>query len=375
MSYRLTKIQLESSVYYCGAGIDFQPILRFADVVENFIYVTAGLTKDDFLNCVDDFIKDTHEELNKNDSSLEKISTSNISINEIEHPISGRLISGKPDYFSQDDYNNYLQSMRQFIEKKNEFHLEICFVLKIGNIEKSVRLFHLSGEALATYDMIYRRQHIAPKVFISIQTGSIEIPSRFSNRLFELSKVRPKIWLRGLSRNSDDRLGHIYSDSEVFNKNGLFSERVGEYRKWKVLTSGSINSILNLDKNFRIVKAYGEKEFWNKFNKINSISKQGLTINKILGGYDHTSMSTNYNIVKTNFPLSKISEIELEASELYNCNKTSLKNKVRVCITPGGFECFEAMLEPFFESFLINLEWELQIDIYYINKCDFNREF
>ena len=375
MSYRLTKIQLESSVYYCGAGIDFQPILRFGDVVENFIYVTAGLTKNEFLNGIDEFIKNTQEELNKNDSTLEKISTSNISINEIEHPISTRLILGKPDYFSQNDYDNYLHSNRQFIDKKDEFHLEICFNLKIGNIERSIRLFHLSGEALATYDIIYRRQNIAPKVFISIQTGLIEIPSRFSNRLFELSLVKPKIWLRGVWTNTDDRLNHIHADIEVFNKNGIFNQRIGEYRNWQVLNSVSINSHYNSNKKYRIVKAYGEKEFWNKFNKTISFSKQGITINKILGGYDHTTMSDNYNIIKENFPLIKISEIVSEASEYYRCNINSEENKVRVCIVPGGFECFEAILQPFFESFLINLEWELHIDIYYINKSDFNREF
>jgi hypothetical protein len=375
MSYRLTKIQLESSIYYCGAGIDFQPILRFGDVVENFIYVTAGLTKNEFLNGIDEFIKNTHEELNKNDSSLEKISTSNISINEIEHPMSTRIIFGKPDYFSQNDYDNYLQSMRQFIDKKDEFHLEIFLILKMGNIEKSIRLFHLSGEALATYDLIYRRQNIAPKVFISIQTGLIEIPSRFSNRLFELSKVKPKIWLRGVWTDTDHRLDHMYVDSAVFNKNGIFNQYIGEYRNWQVLNSGSINSHYNSDKKYRIVKAYGESLFWNNFNKTSSFSKQGITINKILGGYDSASMSGNYNIVKTNFPLTKISEIVSEASEYYRCIKNSVENKVKVCIVPGGFECFEAFLQPFFESFLINLEWVLQIDIYYINKSDFNREF
>lgn len=375
MSYRLTKIQLENSVYYCGAGIDFQPILRFGDVVENFIYVTAGLTKNEFLNGIDEFIKNTHEELNKNDSSLEKISTSNISLNEIEHLMSSRIIYGKPDYFSQNDYDNYIQSIQQFIYKKDEFHLEICFILKIGNIEKSIRLFHLSGEALATYDIIYRRQNIAPKVFISIQTGLIEIPSRFSNRLFELSLVKPKIWLRGVWTNTDHRLNHIQADLEVFNKNGIFNQRIGEYRNWQVLNSVSINSHYNSNKKYRIVKAYGEKEFWNKFNKTISFSKQGITINKILGGYDHTSMSENYNIIKENFPLIKISEIVSEVSEYYSCNKNSEENKVKVCIVPGGFECFEVILQPFFESFLINLEWELQIDIYYINKSDFNREF
>ena len=374
MNYRLSKKQLENSVYYCGAGVDFQPILRFGDIVENFVYVTSGLTKNEFLNGIDEFIKNTYGELNKNDSSLKKVSFSSISINEIEHPISTRLILGKPDYFSQDDFDNYLLSIGQFINKQDEFHLEICFILKIGIIEKSIRLFHLSGEALATYDIIYRRQNIAPKVFISIQTGLIEIPSRFSNRLFELSLVKPKIWLRGVWTSTDDRKNHIHADLKVFNTIGIFNQRIGEYRNWQVLNSVSINSNYDLNKKYRKVRAFGEKEFWNKLNKTISFSKQGITINKILGGYDHTSMSENYNIIKEHFPLIKISEIVPEVSEYYRCNKNSVENKVKVCIVPGGFECFECMLQPFFESFNENMEWEIQIDIYYVNKCDYYRD-
>jgi len=56
-SYKLSKSQLEASAYYCGAGIDFQPILRFGDIVMDYVYVTAGLTKVEFLDGVDRFIK------------------------------------------------------------------------------------------------------------------------------------------------------------------------------------------------------------------------------------------------------------------------------------------------------------------------------
>ncbi len=38
MSFKLTKKQLKNSAYYCAARIDFQPILRFGDIVKNFIY-------------------------------------------------------------------------------------------------------------------------------------------------------------------------------------------------------------------------------------------------------------------------------------------------------------------------------------------------
>ena len=373
MSFKLNKKQLESSVYYCGAGIDFQPILRFGDIVENYVYVTAGLIKDEFINGIDDFIKVANEELIKNNSYLAKISVSTISIDEIEHPISSREIHGKPDFFSDDDFNNYLQSLRPFIEANDNFHLEVCFILKIGSVEKVIRLFHLSGEALATYDMLYRRQNIAPKVFISIQTGLIEIPSLFSNRLFELSSVRPKIWLRGAWSNSDD--SRYNTSPKVFDKIGVFNERVGDYRNWRVLTSDSINSSIYSEKKYRVVKAYGEKSIWKKSSKIDSYSKNGIVINKFLKRYDHASMSCNYDIIKEDFPLTRISEISTEAIPFYHGNKKSTENRVRVCIVPGGFECFEASLQPFFDAFLQHLDLELQIDIYYNNKSDFNRIF
>jgi hypothetical protein len=34
MKHKLTKEQLSNCVYYAGAGIDLQPILRFSDVAQ-----------------------------------------------------------------------------------------------------------------------------------------------------------------------------------------------------------------------------------------------------------------------------------------------------------------------------------------------------
>jgi hypothetical protein len=136
-----------------------------------------------------------------------------------------------------------------------------------------------------------------------------------------------------------------------------------------------INSNDNSNKKYRIVRAYGEKSFWDNLTKIKTINKKGLTINRILERFDHDTMSSNYNIVKRSFPLSCISEILSEATEFYYKNSNSLENIVKVCLVPGVYECFEAMIVPFFESFVVNLDWELQIDIYYISKSDFYREF
>lgn len=374
MNYKLTKKQLENSAYYCGAGIDFQPILRLGDVVQDFIYVTVGLTESSFLDGVDKFITKIKENLEHNNSSLEFLYSKPISINEIEHTVSSRLIPKKPEYFSWDDFKEYQLAMKPFIQGKDDFYLELQFKLTIGTIEKEIRLFHLSGEALATYEMLFSRQDIAPKVFISIQTGLIEIPDLFSNKLFELSSTKPKIWLRGSWSGSDIQLQYLL-DKRVFNECGVFNECIGEYRNWEVLNSDLINSNDNSNKKYRIVRAYGEKSFWDNLTKIQTINKKGLTINRILERFDHDTMSSNYNIVKRSFPLSCISEILSEATEFYYKNSNSLENIVKVCLVPGVYECFEAMIVPFFESFVVNLDWELQIDIYYISKSDFYREF
>ncbi len=373
MSFKLTKKQLENSAYYCAAGMDFQPILRFGDIIENFIYVTAGLSKDDFLNGINEFISNIQDELNRNNSSLTLEYILPVSIQDIEHPITNRLVSGKPDYLSQEDYENYLRSMNQFISKTDEFHLEICFKLRIGNIEKEIKLFHLSGEGLATYDIIFRKQDIAPKVFISIQTGLIEIPSRFSNRLFELSSAKPKIWLRGVWDKNENNENNGLFHPEVFNLYGIYNEFIGEYKNWKVDITENIENATDRDKPIRKVKAYGQSSEWID-TKTYSIKKEGLIINKLLRPCPRLEkLAPEYDLIKLHFPFSKIFEIVNEANDFKNQNNDI--NRVRIAILPGGYECFEIMLDDFFENYQRNEQYEIEIDVFYVNKSDIKRDF
>ena len=373
MSFKLTKKQLENSAYYCAAGMDFQPILRFGDIIENFIYVTAGLSKDDFVNGINEFISNIQGELNRNNSSITLESIIPISIQDIEHPTTNRLVSGKPDYLSQEDYENYLRSMNKFISKTDEFHLEICFKLRIGNIEKEIKLFHLSGEGLATYDIIFRKQDIAPKVFISIQTGLIEIPSRFSNRLFELSSAKPTIWLRGVWDKNENNENNGVFHPEVFNLYGIYNESIGEYKNWKVDITENIENATNSDKPIRKVKAYGQSSEWID-TKTYSIKKEGLIINKLLRPCPGLEkLAPEYDLIKLHFPFSKIFEIVNEASDFKKQNNDI--NRVRIAILPGGYECFEIMLDNFFETYQRNEQYEIEIDVFYVNKSDLRRNF
>jgi hypothetical protein len=368
MNYRLTKEELRESAYYCGAGVDLQPLLRFGDVIDNFIYVSVGISKNEFINGLNDFLDNIKSELHAYNSSLEIINSTEFNIEEIEHKKLNRLVHGIPDYFTDNEFKNYIENFKQFYGKTSDYNLEVTFKLKIANFEKTIRLFHLTGEALATYDVIFRKQEIAPKIFISIQTGAIEIPDLFSNRMFELSTEKPKIWLRGIWSEEEYPMFKNYN---VFNTSGLYNESIGEYRNWKVRVANNINSTTNESKQFRIVHAFGQKKEWEDV-ETSVIESNGLTINKILGAYNGT-MQSNYDFTKIHFPISNLFQITELVSEYYLQNQD--KELIKVAILPTGYESFEIILNEFVENYIGNQNFKLVIDIYYVNKSDIKRDF
>jgi hypothetical protein len=368
MSYKLTKEQLSKSAYYCAAGIDLQPLLRFGDVIDDFVYVSVGITKDEFLNGINEFIESLIPQLERDNASLVITSMNEININDIEHTFNNRLVAERPNYFNDDDFKSYIRNFNQFYNKKDDFHLEIIFSLKVGSIEKSIRLFHLSGEALATYDVIYRKQGIAPKLFLSIQSGMIEIPDLFSNKMFELSTSKPKIWIRGVWDSSEFS---SYNYPNVFNTKGYFNEQIGEFRDWKIRIENHIDSTTNDRKPLRIVKAYGTTDEWEIIENI-TLNKPGLTINKILGRYNGT-MATSYDFFSNHFPFSRLFEIQEYFD--FDLNEKVVSNEVKIALIPCGFEAYEIVVKPFFENYVLINGMNLIIDIYYANKADFTRDF
>jgi hypothetical protein len=373
MSYRLTKEQLKESAYYCAAGIDLQPVLRFGDIISDFIYVTVGLSKKELIAGLENFINDLNPSLGDLDAKLEILSVSDINLKEIEHKRPRRLVQEVPDYFTREDFENYQNSIKPFYHRKDDYYLEFNLLLKIGHLERNIRLFHITGEALATYDVIFRKQNIAPKVFISIQTGLIEIPEKISNRMFELSSAKPKVWLRGVWVKSEDSYNESYNDYKpnVFNVAGVFNEQIGEYRGWKVISSSEINSIFNASKTYRIVKAYGLKEEWQNVGTV-EFQSQGLIVNKKFEKYN-SNLAPNYHFNKVHFPLSGLFELHEEIKVFSNENPEI--KEILIAILPSGYESFEVMLNEFMTNYDSSKDFNLTIDIYYINKSDLHRVF
>jgi hypothetical protein len=369
MEFRLTKSQLIKSAFYCAAGIDLQPIVRFGDIIDDFIYVTVGLSKEELISGIESFINDLSEDLDNLNSSLKLLSITDIKNEEIEHPKHNRLVSELPDYFTPEVFGMYQNAVRPFINRQDDYYLEFKLLLKIGHIERQIRLFHLTGEALATYDVIYRKQNIAPKLFISIQTGLIEIPEILSNRMFELSSAKPKIWLRGVwAKRQKDLNGY---KPDIFNPKGIFNEEIGEYRRWKVISNPEINSLLDDAKTYRLVKSYGIKVDWLNIGTV-EIKSNGILVTKRFEKYN-SNLASNYHFNEIHFPLSRLFELYEKVKDYSNENPNV--KEIRIAILPFGYESFEIMLSEFIDKYKMSTSFNLIIDVFYINKSDINRFF
>jgi hypothetical protein len=220
------------------------------------------MTQKEFLRGIDENLQCLSEDLKNCDATLKLLSTVPISISDIEHQVENRLIAGKPKYFSTREFEEYYRAFGQFYNRSHDFYILLTFEYRIGNIIRTIRLFHLSGEALATYDVLFLKQDIAPKIYITIQTNKLELPDGLSNELFKVSKVKPKVWLRGRWSNNEDYLD-FFSRFEFSSPNSLFNVYIGEFINWKICVANQIEGTTDNKKNLRIVRAYGEPHIWN----------------------------------------------------------------------------------------------------------------
>jgi hypothetical protein len=356
-----SKKDLQSCAYYAGAGIDIQPILKFGDYISDFIYVSVGITKIQLIEGIEHCIKLANQNLIN--SSIKILNISDFKITDIEHKPENRLVSSLPDYFEEHQHRNYFENFSQFYNKRDDYNLKFDIELNIGGIIRQIRLIHITGEALATYDVIFRKQQIAPKMFISIQTGLIEIPNNFSNRMFELSATRPKIWLRG---KWNYRLFDETMHNQVFSTEGIYNRRIGEYDYWDANFNYQIDGVTNPENDYRTVKAFGEDSVWKYPNGYQVILKnEGIIINKNLGLY--FERKDYYHSVKRHFELTRMDEIY---QEFLNSDEQTY----RVVITPGGYEMYELYLQAFVKNFNPIKDRLLHIDIFYEHISDLIRD-
>lgn len=370
--YLLNKKQLSESIYYCGAGVDLQPLLRFGDIITDYVYVSTDIGKKELINGINTYV----ERLNFNGDSILMVNDiQEIKLSDIEHKLQDQLIA-KPNYFNDEQFKNYFENFDPIRRRSEHFYLLIKFKLKIGVFEKELRVFYIIGEALATYDVLYDQQNISSKIFISIQTGLIERPAEFSDKMFSSYKCKPKVWIRGVWTNDFDDVSK-YPD--VFNTSGIYNKQIGEFRNWDSHLGIEIEGVTDRSNKYRIVRAYGEKSEWEIECKEIIFENKGLRIRKILAEMNITTNS-KYTIGKYNIELPRITKTNNFLNDIYD-EYISLEKKYpdiqiyEKAIIPYGYESGHLYISDFIKKFKQINNKELAIDIYYKNELDFNRDF
>ena len=378
--YRLTKNDLSNSAYYCAAETDIQPLLRFGDIISDYIYVSVGISENEFIENLKSKVQILCSQDNCGNilriNSIEKFNLS-----EIEHPHKNQLFQGKPEYMNDHDFNIYQINFNELRKNSEHYNLLITFTLKIGEIEKILRIYHYTGEALATYDAIFSKQFIAPKIFISVQTGIIEIPSKFTNKMFELHSKRPLVWIRGIEyeKNEIYQVAYDRELDNVFSTNGVYDEIIGEFMSWD--SKFGIESSFDYTKSWRYIKAFGESQYWSEIaNEIitedNNVKIKKLlkpfnnNYTKALGSIDRQEISENIKYKYDGYLLNTFFEEYKYVSENYKIDEYRIASQAY-----NLFECYELYNNEFISNFRSLNNMKLSIDLYYKNKLDYKRDF
>lgn len=387
--YKLSKQQLSNSAYYCAAGIDLQPLLRFSDIIDDFIYVSVDIKKETLINGITKSIKNLNEEIG---DFLSLESCENFKLSEIEHPKQDKYLNWKPSYLTDRQFREYMDAFLPLAKKCEHYYIHFKIKRKIGNNEKLLNLYYITGEALASYDALYVQQKIAPKIFISIQTGVIEIPEQFSDKMFREHDQKPLIWLRGV-------WGSDFENYSVFKNYGIFNKEIGMFTNWDSGLGVKIEDVTNPEKNVNTVMAYGQSINWSNDFQKETKKAEFIEINKLLQPYNG-SYDTDYTIGardsrQTNFwsenekirkyiddkSVRKISPalllqeylhiIYLEYEYFANQPDTS---EFRRSLIPMGYESEEIYIDEFLKNFASINNVKLILDIYYNNPLDYTRQ-
>ena len=188
------EIELQSfrkSLFYIGAGFDWEPLNRFCHLTDTFIYLNICYDKKQVL-------KRLREDMFFN-PLLELVD-----VKETDYPDGiwpdelfpglksqvGRLYSimGVMEYYQ-------FQRMLRMSRDLDKWVLDVQ--LRIRSTGKSIRLLYIAEEGLTAYLSISRGGQIAPYILCTIQTGVLERANMLMTGILRKLKSKPDIWVRG----------------------------------------------------------------------------------------------------------------------------------------------------------------------------------
>ncbi|MFZ4595434.1 MAG: hypothetical protein ACOYOF_14340 [Verrucomicrobiaceae bacterium] len=243
LDHQITPQIFSESVFYPGAGLDIEPLLRLSNLATTFLFVNLYLPRETVFK----FLRDALS----NHSLIELLSLE-------DHPFDECR-----DFDLHPDYRTHLKKSRCFMEEHqmreyhgafNSAHEEPQWLIRAVVLRRDTRrvltLYYAAAEGLATYLLLSHHGRFTPRVLITIETKVLEDPgSTIMPRLFSYLRSQPLYWVRGFQKKPDDAPWDFYS------------QRDGD----RVLSPDSTYTHIAQDFAFHW-KARGDFQSWGFFN-------------------------------------------------------------------------------------------------------------
>lgn len=356
----LTSKIFENSFFYIAAGYDFEPLYRFSNVCENYIYVTSHVDKNEVKSELEKLKLLPDLKLNKIEEVKNFDENKHLEINKNFEEEINEIMS----VFTKNEKRDYDQIFSNEIEDQ-----KWMFKVELERNNTKMRLWYLGGEGIRYLIMLSRKGLYMPKILSTIQTGCLEYVNGLNTRIIRKIGKNPKVWVRGFE--ATPYLTKFYYQSKIFKTDNLYSEVGMDFNFiWKVNTSyiGYQNRMSTRYCKAYITKNYKyiiEKTPFKKYkkNEILRIDILKLINDKILKENDLLIVTKNiYEKInnKKDIKNIRIWEEVLKTKNICNYNmKNSIeylkilgteKNLENVYFIPFGLEDQSKILDKFLEN-------------------------
>jgi hypothetical protein len=181
---------LASTFVYLAPGLDLQPLLRFSDQFERYLYVGLGLDAPELQPGIE-------RQLRGYGNRLELAAVGPVrSAEDLGWSAEAGQFRSCPAWMQPQEWRDYLKAFR-FARDSPVWGRELRFVRRVAGQERHLTVMYLAAEALFAYDTLTRGGEEAPAVVCTIQSGELERPGGLFERALGHHAATPLLWIRG----------------------------------------------------------------------------------------------------------------------------------------------------------------------------------
>ncbi len=220
---------LASSMVYLAPGIDLQPLLRFSDIITNYVYIGLGVDEDELEQSLRRRLRFQEDRLQLVEAGR-RMAGSDLGLRD-------RLcLPDRPyPWMTQDEWNEFRSAFSCF-KQSRQWAREFTLLRRVAGEELALHLLYVNAEAMDTYQHLMTEHSIAPFAVCSVQSGRMEEPGGVLERLMIRSISKPELWLRGFEPKYWSAFfqepQELRAEIPALDRTGLWRHKVQSYANW-----------------------------------------------------------------------------------------------------------------------------------------------